>query len=547
MDTTEQTGIVFDEHLVSVFLSYEVSDGGKVNSTFADLVSEASSGSHTAEQFDRTSPEPVNVWLPERLRLACSTRYAQEAIFEKRTAKRAGDLYLPVQRLLSGSSPDHCTTFGLTERALSLLNKGQLYDSDTPPDERYGHRLAFKLSKPALRRLEASMPPGSELPGSEALGEKEIERILPVTIEECHVYHFSTGRIVCRLSLKVSDRDAPTMNGTLLAELADHMGRFATLVWLETAPSAPDAKAPAARVLVPEDFTIGSLIARLLHGEKAISQSSHRAYTHVYGLVAENTPSLSKQRLALLAERLARQYTDDYALTVGVTHGEVVSDFDNIVHVASREGAATLVDPRTKGIAIPILKDFQNGPLFQSYLPLIVLNIHQLSQALSLNARTVLDTSGMRSLQDNGHSDDSVEVWEKLRRDALRLRNHFCFHTVSQVTMHNDWNKALRKVLELDVAEMRLSRDIAEMSERVEIAAQKNTELRRASFERRFGWISKIAAGLGLALVAVEGVMVYHTFRQGGFDTFEFGSLLLLLALVVVGLIGGIWSYFSTR
>jgi len=554
------------EHRVNVFITYEHPDAPPLRTTFSDLADEPENLDRFDDERDRSKPKAAGNWLPENLRTAATGRYASEPLFVDVDAPSSDDFYLPIHKMLGGGAPSLSTLHSLSDRALSLLNEGKLYEQEVMAEDRFGHRLALAFGQAQVRRLESSMASGEALPGiglAESVKKMEPIQFLPVWFDEVLVHAFATGRVVCRLSLRLDPRQLIGMevrsttprsiSPTLLTEVIDHIGRFAQLAWVQTLDhTAKDFRRPAGesdkiderspvtpKILVPPEFTVGSLLARLLFGGRAHYQPSYRSFTHAFGMVDGKSGASTKSELIDLGSRLARQYTSDYAVSSDVQHAHEVASFDNVVHLASREGSATIVDPRTQGRDVIHLQGYYETSLRPVYLPLIALNLHQLSHALSLNAETVLELGNPTK--------GTLSEWEEVRAQQVKLRNHFSFHEVSQVSLHNDWNSALRNVFNLDVAEARLGEDIAEMSERIAATERQEAAKRDQRHHRLFGWVPGLAAALGATLVISEGLLVYHSFAQDGFDAFETRAWWFLVVFFVLAVGWSFWRWIARR
>ncbi len=545
MARCEEPELNFDDHQVSVFVTFPTNDRAARDSTFASLIRQPIADSESCSQFDRNSPRPVPVWLPHPLRPAVGGRYGNEPVFRPFEQADTGDLYMPIQKLLGGWTPERCSLYRLTQRALALLNKGESYEADVKAEDRHIYRLAIRFRDAPLRRLRQSLPEGAVIPGITLPIRNDTKpqvRLLPLKIIDCLVYQFGTGRTVCHLSLRFDPRLIPVVPGSLLGELADHVGRFGELVWLQTPGKLADIGADAGRIFPMEGLTVGSLVTRLVCGPCAVSQPSLRSFTHVFGRIDARGPATRRIELIRHAQLYARQYNSDYALTEDseALHGEIVSDFENVVHVACREGAASLVDPRTFGEVVHKLENYRTNSLNAAYLPLVVLNIHQYAEALALNARGVLEYAGPEAPEMRGTSDPKavVLVWEDMRDNLANLRNRFRFHQVSQVTMHHSWNAALRRALDLDFFEEMLERGASEMAVRLHAVSARLIAERSERFERQFGWISRIAGGLGIMVVVIELIALLNTFLKDGLNSFETASVGFLVVIAVVGLFG---------
>lgn len=512
------------------------------------------SDAEVGQDLNRPSPSRPNVWVPERLRPAIRDRYRDEPILETCEQSAGGNYYVPLQRLVSGRLPARCKVYRLTERAQAILRKGELYLKDVPVEERFQHSLVMTLTPKSVKRLHDQLHAGTEIPGrlfteaSSGAGRKERRLMVPVRVAEFVAYHFATGRVVCQVGFEAVLPDGVPMTDALLAELTDHAGRFAALGWIETPvkPDVGETGAPSQRLIEMEGFTIGTLVARLLFGTGGSSQRSFRTFTHAYAQVAADQPATTAKEIGELANRLARQYTSDYALTKDLAGAHKVADFDNVQHVLTREGGATVVDPRVDGEAVGFLERFLADALIPSYLPIAALNLHQHAQLLDLSARSILATADPEDIDDmidgrdeHGPALESVDrAWRDMQETLALTRVRFRFVQISPVTMHNAFNSALRRSFGVDELETVLSRDLAEMSARVQAIIARDNRARDERLERRYGWIPAVVAAFAAGVLALEFVSTFHAF-SGDNDVSRTEWLSLIPVVVFMGVAFG--------
>lgn len=508
------------------------------------------SNAEAGQDLDRPSPSRPDVWVPERLRPAIHDRYRDEPILKACEQSVGGNYYVPLQRLVSGKLPARCKVYRLTERAQGILRKGELYLKDVPAEERFLHSLAMTLTPKSAKRLHDQLHAGTDIPGTlfieapSGAGRKERRLTLPVRVAEFVAYHFATGRVVCQVGLEAVLPNGFPMTDVLLAELTDHVGRFAALGWIETPvkPDGAETGAPPQRLIEMEGFTIGTLVARLLFGAGGFSQRSFRTFTHAYAQVAADQPATTAKEIDQLANRLARQYTSDYALTTDLAVAQKVADFDNVQHVLTREGGATVVDPRVDGEAVGFLERFLTEALLPSYLPIAALNLHQHAQLLDLSARSILATADPEDIDDlidgrdeHGPVLESVDrAWRDMQEALALLRVRFRFVQISPVTMHNAFNTALRTCFGVDELEAVLSRDLAEISARVQAIIARDSRARDERLERRYGWIPAVAAAFAAGVLALEFVSTFHAFNDDN-DVSQTEWLSLIPVVVFMG------------
>jgi hypothetical protein len=465
---------------------------------------------------------------------------------EQSEAAHGSGLHLPVERLLSGKQAGRCQTWEITDLALKLLNRGELYDG-VAPEQRFCHQLALVLRPSVLERIQR-LPDGSaalfrEVPGANG----KAKWVLPIKVTGLRVYQFATGRVICQLGLEAVVPNGAQMTPAALTELVDLCGRFPTLGWLQTAPRIlrKDGGAEDARLIEMPDFTIGGVIARFVLADRARISLSHRTFTHAFASVTPDGPPTTFEELRGVAARLARQYTTDYALRAEATKAGVVADFDNVVHVIAREGGATIIDPRTDGQPVEFLQTYMTKSLMGTYLPIIALNLHQLAQAMELNAMAVLDTDDTDTVKDKAEAGPeglavAVAHWRELEEKLAVLHSRFRFRQISPVSMHNSFNKALRDSFGLDELEQELTGDLAGMSARVQTAVALLEQERRSAFRRQFRWVSVVAAAAAACVVSVDIMTGVLSFWKDGSGVWM--GIAGIVALVATGA-AAMWTY----
>lgn len=531
----------FSEHRLFCFLVHPSLFAHPMEQRLASLAEDAGSPDKAAMNFDRPRQKAVDSWLPHRLKPAVARRYRNEPVFQELIEVRGLDLFLPIQRLFSGEVPARCRIYRLTDRARDLLNTGQSYEWDVPAEERFGHQPVLALTSSAAARIRTALGEKAELPATlPPVGDAEGKSrpVVPIQIHDVLVYRFSTDRVVCQVELEATGRDGSPVPPVLLAEMLHHCGRFSALAWKEMPPS----KAPAQSDLEPrlieiDQFTIGALVARLLFGGRGVVQRSFRTYTHAYAKVDPAGPALDPRQLRALGRRFARRYTGDYDFSETALGFRELSEFNNVQHVFSREGSATIVDPRTEGQPVEFLKSFLADAVEHTYLPIVVLNLHEVAEGLELDARSVLTAGDPGEIA--GSQGSAVEEWSFLQRRLAVLKTRFRFRQVSSITMHNAFNRAIRECLELDDLEAELSNDLREMSDRVQAEAAIASTRQREEFRHRYRWVPVLGAAVAVGLLFLEFAGAVAAFSADGWSLIE---KVVLCTAVAVLLAAGLFT-----
>ncbi|GAB5510423.1 MAG: hypothetical protein Rhims3KO_18240 [Hyphomicrobiales bacterium] len=529
--------------------------------TLRDLVvdSEAPSDQKIPSQdYERTRGRPVPCWIPEALKPAASDHYPAKPLLQLRKNAKGTDLSYPVQQLISNpdtedaSNAIRCKVYGWTEQTKKILTRGALYG---PPAEgvtkeqaalaRPYHALALPLTPSTLERLKrANSALLEQLPRYQEGSANNIKHTtcLPIRIVDLHIYHFETGKVVCQLAIELDVPPEVVLDSEILVETVDACGRLAKLRWLQVPATLPSKASwqeryASANLLSSEEFSIGSLLARVSLGGRGFWQLSLRTFTLSYAQVAHQEPAPSFLELERLGALLARQINSDYALRSGAGT-ETVADFDNVVHIMGREGAASIVYPETSKNPVVFLDDYRAKTLEQNYVPLVVLNLHQLHQMHTLQSRAV-DAQGI--IEVRKAPDERFETihdeWQHLQEDRALLHARFRFLEPSRISMHNRYNAVLRETLGLVSLESQLKSDLDEMAERVKAAIVNVRSRQRQQFEQSFKFVPALIAAFGVCLFSLEFAGAIHTFREDGWDRFEIGVIILTAFLSICSLI----------
>ncbi|WP_417812530.1 hypothetical protein [Thalassospira alkalitolerans] len=519
--------------------------------------------------------EPAPVWLPEKCRPAAKSHFADVSLLRETSKPCGGDLYAPVRGLISGETPSLCRVYTLSEQFQNFLARGVLYEKDVPAEERFQYQLAMVLSGAARKRFEKAlseddMPTEFLIPARKpdgAMGKDAF--VVPIEISGFDLYQFATGRVVCQLSLKARMPDGRDLPSPLLTELVSHAGRFAKLGWIEHPPSILQAKKSkgvsgaegdqmvdvSAPVLLDgmDEFTLGGFVNRIVRGPRGRAARSMRTYTHAFAMISKKSTGQVRGLLEEFGKKLARQYTDDYALSADADGLHEVADFDNVVHILSREGGASIVDPFKNGEKIPFLSDFRQATLEKNYLPISVLNVHQHARSLDLltlavkkgdEARELDVGTGTVSAHDAIEDEKSVlRAWDKMQDDVTLLNSRFRFHQISPVSMHNRFSMAQRLALGLDELEKHLSADLADMSMRIQALVSMRSQARQQRFDRWFWWVPIVGSGVLTGILVLEIVTAVFDMRESGFDIWELGALAVAAAITI----GATWFAFHKR
>ncbi len=218
-----------------------------------------------------------------------------------------------------------------------------------------------------------------------------------------------------------------------------HAERRGTLAWA--------CEEPALHRFTIRDLT-GALLARA-------RCRPERVYAYCFALL----PALPADA-EVAAWRLSRHYTDAYHpgpdFRLG---GAVIRAFDDVIHAASLEGAATLAAAGSTFLAAGF-----HDRVRRIYLPLVILAYHEHARLLDLG---------------QGALSRRPEALRRLVDRFLTLRLRVRVPLVSHVTAHNLFHEALRHGLRIEALTRKIMDDVAQAEDRL-----RDLALERAAQDR---------------------------------------------------------------
>src|SRR5262249_26205655 len=128
------------------------------------------------------------------------------------------------------------------------------------------------------------------------------------------------------------------------------------------------------------------------------------------------------------------------------------------------------------------------------YLPIITLALHEHEFLVAKTSTAVL------SAEQRANSDEVRMAFMALTRASLDFRIFFRYTEVSEITMHNAFNRALRDVLGLDRMLVEFSADVAEASALLERQAFRERAQAEHHRSTRFWFLGVIGTGILAAL-----------------------------------------------
>ena len=385
-------------------------------------------------------------------------------------------------------------------------------------------RLLLTLGPASLRRLG-----------------RDLKTALELRVESVALVPFATEVAILLVEAKLvlvagGAIDAPLLTEAVHVLSDERPPRPPCLHW-STRPDEPPAAFRLSELLQP------------LFGDRAIRlRHERRIYSYCTALLAEPLSESDRQQLAF---RLSRRYNAGYAPRSESGGTEFYAPFVDVLHAASLEGAATIVNAKAQDASDPAPEFLTNwlGTAYGSaYLPIVLVLFHQHLALLDLAQQAAVDVdfSQFEEVQ-------AAELrWLCDRFLALRLRYRPA--QISGITMHNRFADCLSRSLGLDAlsrkaaqdafeAETSLSRHAAERAANATAAAQQ----REAARERRWAWHGAIISA-ALAVLAILSLTkglgetvrpVYEWLAHGKAiaktEMVNLGSLALALLLGAIG------------
>ncbi|WP_417794011.1 hypothetical protein [Terasakiella pusilla] len=526
--------VAFSEHSVDCFFSfpYDFNEGLAV--TLGDLVNPTNNeidGSH---------------WIPVSLHECIQLDYGHKKIFEEKTSSLSPDLYWPVQDLLAGRKPDRCKVYGLSKDAANLFRvKEKCFLKRLDGAEKTPFSLVMRTqTKSVLKRVNEITDIHDDFFVNDSLNDRKVF-VYPINLSDIIVYSFSTQNIVVKVRLNLRLSGQVEIDSDLLTEFVSEAGRLGSLSWVAGLPNiSPTEREKLTnlqdQVLQTEiSEPLEQVVYSLITGKRRKCKTTKRSYTYCYARVADNQADIPQKEMMKFATLTSRQFTSDYEINHQLDAEANVSYFTNLVHFLKREGGVTAVNPHTNGKAVEFLATFSSGPLEKSYLPLVVLNIHQLACSLDLLEKANKEVCEIIRGEDQTEFKSLIDAYAKIKDELTLLKGLFRFKQVSQISMHNDFNLAIRDSFKLDDIENQLDEMLDDVTSRSERALNNHELAQQRLFSQKYNWISI------LATAAIAGVL-FMEYVNTGVNLLSDGASLtdgiIIIICVVVVLCGYLWG-----
>ena len=484
---------------------------------------------HPSTSSPSGSEHPLNDWLPASAREALADRFRDTAIWHSQPGQADDTLHPHVRALIEGTD-ERAHRLVLTDEARKLITEAPQASPDAieqlggPNLPRY--RLLLLLPRSTESRLlrDGGAVPDTSRPLRSRLA-------IQLEIHGITLHRFATGLTVADAEIEVQflDDKRPLEFG-MLCEIAFALSHKHELVWEATRGSE-------AGNLLPVRFDLADILCSLVEAPHATRRSVHRTFLFTAATLADDSEvSCDPQTLHLAASRLARNYTDDYAISGPAQHNHTVTEFENVAMVVAREGACTLIDLAKRPDGLPaaeFLKGFRTRAVEQAYKPLTILALHERAEIVRVTAEAA------RWVDFGGADKSQVQQLERVSQRALRLRLAYRFSEVGRITQHNAWHRALRDALALDEMIEEMRGDVGAIHDQLRRQVEHAEAERAQNRVKRFKPIAALVAGL-VAGDAIFGPVKDTLEKAFGWQA---GSVYAALGLmVIVGLLAAVWT-----
>lgn len=468
-------------------------------------------------------------WIdPARLDPKGKRSLAERKVWDWSPFTISHDLELSISSILAAAPspviPAQAGSLKLSEYGRHVM-AGRYRLSPEGPGGQHPQRLLLTLGPASLRRLE-----------------RDPKTLLELRIEEVALIPFATEVAILLVEAKLVLVAGGALDATLLPEavhvLSDERPpRSACLHW-SALPDEP-----------PAEFQLTDLLQPLF-GDRAIRlRRERRIYSYCTALLAEPISESDRHELAF---RLSRRYNAGYAPRPESGGTEFYEPFADVLHAASLEGAATVVNAlkgAEAGDSAPeFLANWLGTAYGTAYLPIVLVLFHQHLALLDLAQQAA------REIDFSRFAERQASELRRLCDRFLLLRLRYRPAQVSGITMHNRFAENLTRSLGLDALSRKAAQDAFETEARLSrYAAQRAADAaaaaqqREAARERSWAWHGAI---MSAALVVLAILSLTKEFGETASPLYEWlwhgialsaadlGNLARLALALVLGVLG---------
>jgi hypothetical protein len=314
---------------------------------------------------------------------------------------------------------------------------------------------------------------------------------IPIEFGEVRAFGFRTGHgiLVFEIHIRSGAPEGavviPLMVESLVALCADRH-----LTWLSNDGTELKEDSKQKKLL-----SLKNIVGTLLGHQAKHATTGNRVFTYTFATLDRIIDPVIRQRLIV---QLACKYTDDYRIDPAAFEERVYQPFESISHLATLEGAATLVEnaPFEDRERPKFLVDYGANSIETRYLPVAVAAYHAFLTLVALlqDSRRWIDL--------RAPSRDEAYYLRELRNRALEFRLFHRLSFVSYLTMPNEFYNRLSRAFGLERMLASADRDAAELSTILDTRV-KEAEAKQLSWFHRLTSVALVfisAATLGQIL-----------------------------------------------
>ncbi len=331
----------------------------------------------------------------------------------------SSDLIPNIHQMFNGKNA-LIKTWQLDSRALNLLNGQTIQVKKNQTNNSSCVKLSLSLNTAAESRLE----------------KENCDKDPCLVLQNIYFHQFKTKYGVARIELTLNESPPSPL---LIQEVLYSLASRNTLSWQE-----PDDKHEC-----HTQTSLGLIIRQLLQEIDTSNKTemealkNRRVYTNTYiQLKASSSESGHEIDTNKYLIRLAKHYNSDYQVSdSSIGHKQIIKDFDNIQHLITHEGSATLLLLDEKS------PSFLNG--YRHNINNVFNPIHLLAYYTE-NAIKHYIADGTVWLDSHCPSQKLQDKLQQHQLDLLNLNYNFFHPVISAVDTHNIIQNQLIQVNQLD-------------------------------------------------------------------------------------------------
>lgn len=480
------------EHRIFLFYSLMRQPGEQWNS-----LPSAKTCKNLLVQQHKMAEKEKSEWIYADAESFFEGKYADCPVWQPSTLKLGKDLHPHIHNALGKANQQmvDASVYELSQQTKNFIVEGKLVcnpDSLTT-EQKKRKRIKLNFRQSALLRIQKQF-------------NMDVQTLIYTAVKNIQAICFRTGSIIFVVEAKVVLSDHSPVHPELLQEVLAILTNINKLSWDD--PSQSKAE--------PENyFSLGEMISGLAGLPK--KNKAQRVYSATYLQFAQ-APEVDP--LKKLQIRISRHYTNNYDIVDEPRNLVTVQEFNNIAHCFSLEGCSSYcISKQTSSDGF--LSNYLNATYRLHYLPIIILAVHEYTHLVKLTN----DSSFWPDLNNT----KALTQLTQLRDEILHFRLCFRYSVVSQITMHNQANLALRKTLGLDILLQELDNDTNEINAFLE---QQNAE----NFNKKIHWISMLGAAVITLTASYQSlhILLPDLFQTFGIDWVVWKTNAILSALFSV-------------